>query len=103
MRHALDGKPLAQWLHGYYASHAKPYPVNVATLLKLSGSENEDPSSGRQKLRKALDALADASDSSGQPFGYEVRGDLVHVQKLASGAQRRHLAKKTSQPRKRKL
>ena len=103
VRHALDGKPLAQWLHGYYASHAKPYPVNVATLLKLSGSENEDPSSGRQKLRKALDALADASDSSGQPFGYEVRGDLVHVQKLASGAQRRHLAKKTSQPRKRKL
>lgn len=102
VRHALDGKPLAQWLHGYYASHAKPYPVNVATLLKLSGSENEDPSSGRQKLRKALDALADASEASGQPFTYEVRGDLVHVQKLASGTQRRHLAKKASQPRKRK-
>ena len=102
VRHALDGKPLAQWLHGYYASHAKPYPVNVATLLKLSGSENEDPSSGRQKLRKALDALADASEASGQPFSHDIRGDLVHVQKLASGTQRRHLAKKASQPRKRK-
>lgn len=102
VRHALDGKPLAQWLHGYYASHAKPYPINVATLLKLSGSENTDPSSGRQTLRKALDALADASEASGQPFSHEIRGDLVHVQKLASGTQRRHLAKKASQPRKRK-
>lgn len=102
VRHALDGKPLAQWLHGYYASHAKPYPINVATLLKLSGSENTDPSSGRQTLRKALDALADASETNGQPFSHDIRGDLVHVQKLASGTQRRHLAKKASQPRKRK-
>jgi hypothetical protein len=100
VRHALDGKPLAQWLHGYYASHAKPYPINVATLLKLSGSENEDPSSGRQKLRKALDALADASEANGQPFSHDIRGDLVHVEKLASGTQRRHLAKKVSKPRK---
>lgn len=102
VRHALDGKPLAQWLHGYYASHAKPYPVNVATLLKLSGSENEDPSSGRQKLRKALDAVTEASAAHGEGFSYEICGDLVHVEKLAQGAQRRHLAKKSSQPRKRK-
>ena len=102
VRHALDGKPLAQWLHGYYASHAKPYPVNVETLLKLSGSENTEPRSGRQTLRKALDALADASTANGQPFSHDIRGDLVHVQKLASGTQRRHLAKKASQPRKRK-
>ena len=94
VRHALDGKPLAQWLHGYYASHAKPYPVNVATLLKLSGSENEDPSSGRQKLRKALDAVTEASAAHGEGFSYEICGDLVHVEKLAQGAQRRHLAKK---------
>ena len=39
VRHALDGKPLAQWLHGYYTSHAKPYPVKVETLHKLCGSE----------------------------------------------------------------
>ena len=93
VRHALDGKPLAQWLHGYYASHAKPYPVNVATLLKLSGSENEDASSGRQKLRKALEALKEASDTNGQPISYEVIGDLVHLEKTPSGTQRRHLRK----------
>jgi hypothetical protein len=102
VRHALDGKPLAQWLHGYYASHAKPYPVNAATLLKLSGSENADPSSGRQTLRKALDALTDASEVNGQPFSYDIRGDLVHIEKKPSGAQRRHLTKKSSQSRKRK-
>lgn len=102
VRQTLTGKPLAQWLHGYYASHAKPYPVNVATLLKLSGSENADPSSGRQTLRKALDALTEASESNGQPFNYELCGDLVNVQKQAVGTQLRHLVKKAKQPRKRK-
>lgn len=100
VRHALSGQPLAQWLHGYYASHAKPYPVNVDTLLKLAGSEDASPSSGRQTLRKALDALTDASETNSQPFSYNIRGNLVHVEKKPNGAQRRHLAKKTSQPRK---
>ncbi len=94
VRHALDGKPMAQWLHGYYASHAKPYPVNVATLLALSGSENSDPYSGRQTLKKALDAVVNASNANGQPFGYDIHGDLVRVEKQASAAQRRHLARK---------
>ena len=101
MRHALDGKPLAQWLHGYYASHAKPYPVNAATLLKLSGSEDGSPTSGRQTLRKALDAVTDAGAAHGQPFSYEIKGDLVHVQKKGSGPQRRHLADKSTRSRRR--
>lgn len=100
VRHALDGSQLAQWLHGFYASHAKPFPFKAETLLKLAGSENDNPSSSRQKLRKALDAVAEASAASGQPFSYDIRGDLVHVQKLAIGTQRRHLAKKAGQPRK---
>lgn len=97
VRHALNGKPLAQWLHGFYASHAKPHPINVATLLALSGSENADPSSGRQTLRKAFEALTGACKDNNQPFSYEIHGDLVYVQKLGSGTQRRHLAKKISQ------
>ena len=95
VRHALYGKPLAQWLHGYYASHAKPFPVNATTLLKLSGSENDDVSSWRQKLRKALDAVAEAGVAHGQPFSYEIKGDLVHIEKKGSGPQRRHLADKS--------
>jgi hypothetical protein len=100
VRHALDGQPLAQWLHSFYASHAKPYPMKAETLLKLSGSENASPTSGRQKLRKALDAVTEASAAHGEGFSYDVRGDLVHVEKQAKGPQRRHLAKKAAKPRK---
>lgn len=100
VRHALTGQPLAQWLHGFYATHAKPFPMKVETLLSLSGSENTEPRSSRQKLRKALDALTDASATYGEGFGYDIRGDLVHVEKRASGPQRRHLAKLSSKPRK---
>ena len=96
VRRALNGHQLAQWLHGFYASHAEPYALKVETLLKLSGSENENPSSGRQKLRKALDAVAQACEAHGQRFSYEITGDLVHVEKQGSGAQRRHLARRRS-------
>ena len=94
VRHALNGKPLAQWLHGFYASHAKPFPMRMETLLKLSGSENSNPRSAQQTLRNALDAVSEASEAHGEGFSPEIRGDLVHVEKLAKGAQRRHLAKK---------
>ena len=100
VRHALDGQQLAQWLHGFYASHAKPFPMRMETLLKLSGSENDNPRSAQQKLRKALDAVSEASATHGEGFGYDIRGDLVHVEKKASGPQRRHLAKKAAKPRK---
>jgi hypothetical protein len=99
VRRALDGKPFAQWLHGYYASHANPYPVNMATLLKLSGSEDANPRSARQTLRKALDAVAEVGTAHGQPFSYEIKGDLVHVEKRGSGPQRRHVANKSTKSR----
>lgn len=99
VRHELNGKPLAQWLHGFYASHAKPYPMKVETLLRLCGSESE-LRRYRQTLGEALDAVAEASAAHGEGFSYEVRGDLVHVEKKAKGTQRRHLARKASKPRK---
>ena len=94
VRHALTGQPLAQWLHGFYATHAKPFPIKIETLLRLSGSENADPYSGKQKLRKALDALTDASATYGEGLSYSINGDLVYVEQKASGSQRRHLAKR---------
>ncbi|SAK40569.1 TrfA protein [Caballeronia fortuita] len=94
VRRALVGKSLAQWLHGFYASHAKPYPMRMETLLRLAGSEDESTSSARQTLRKALDALAEASKAHGQQFDYDVQGDLVHIEKKPTGSQRRHLAKR---------
>lgn len=94
VRHALDGKPLAQWLHGFYASHARPFPIKVETLHRLCGSEARTMRFFAVDLRKNLDAVAEASAAHGEGFSYEIRGDLVHVEKKAKGAQRRHLTKK---------
>lgn len=99
VRHDLSGYQIAQWLHGFYASHAKPFPLKVETLHKLCGSEMVRMDHFREKLRKALSALAEASAARGVGFSYEIRGDLVHVEKEASGTQQRHLAKKAVKPR----
>jgi len=100
VRHALDGQQLAQWLHGFYASHAAPYPMKVETLHQLCGSETVRMDHFREKLRKALDEVAEASAVHGERFSYEIRGDLVYVEKQASGSQRRYLAKKVGRTRK---
>lgn len=94
VRQALGGKPLAQWLHGFYASHAKPFPLKVQTLHKLCGSEARLMSDFTKTLRKALDAVVQASEAHGERFSYSIRGDLVHIQKMASGPQLRYMAKK---------
>ena len=100
VRHKLDGKPLAQWLHGFYASHAAPFPLKIETLHRLCGSEAGEMWKFAQTLRKALDDVAEASAAHGEGFSSDIRGDLVHVEKKAQGAQRRHLAKKAAKPRK---
>ena len=94
VRHELSGKPMAQWLHGFYTSHAKPFPLKIETLHRLCGSEAKRMTDYKVDLRRNLDAVADASKAHGEGFSYDIRGDLVHVEKLAKGAQRRHLAKK---------
>ena len=95
IRRALDGQPLAQWLHGFYSSHAKPYPMKVATIHKLCGSETERMDHFREKLRKSLDAVAEASAAHGQPFSYAIgEDDLVHVERQPTRSQRRHLAQR---------
>lgn len=100
VRQALDGKPLAQWLHGFYGSHARPYPMNAATLHQLCGSEAVRLDHFRQDLRKALDALAEASGRYGRPIGYTISGNLVSVKMTSSKTQRRHLARKVGKGRK---
>lgn len=99
VRHALNGKPLAQWLHGYYASHAKPYPISVATLHKLCGSESVLLSDFKKDLRKALDAVTEAGTAHGQPFSNEIKNDLVHVEKKGSASQRRNVVSKSTRSR----
>jgi len=49
--------PLEQWLHSFYFTHKKPFPMKVETIHKLCGSTNKTLRSFRQKLNKALDNL----------------------------------------------
>lgn len=100
VRHALDGKPLAQWLHGFYASHARPYPLRVETLHQLCGSEAKRLTDFKVDLRRSLEAVLEACAAHDEDFSYAIQGDLVHVERTGSGAQRRHLAKRVTKPRK---
>ena len=101
VRHELDGKPLAKWLHGFYSSHAKPRDLKLSTLLELAGCENAEPRSSRQNLRKALESLTEASNKHGQAFSYEICGDLVKIRRAPSKSQQKHLAKRKSEAKKR--
>jgi hypothetical protein len=50
---------LAKWLHNFYASHAKPFPIKIETLYQYSGSSNAAMRGFRQCLRQALKELID--------------------------------------------
>ena len=91
VRRELGGQPLAQWLHGFYASHAKPYPISTAKLRELCGSEAESLRHFRQDLHKALDVLEKANIKYNQSFSYKIQDDVIHADKAPSKTQRRHL------------
>ncbi|MNR32049.1 hypothetical protein D3C85_1496050 [compost metagenome] len=91
IRSALDGQPLAQWLHGFYLSHAKAYGLKVSTLHQLCGSEAREIWKFTQTLCRAFDTLSAVYNTHGKSFEYAIRGDLVHVQRQESETQCRHL------------
>lgn len=94
IRQAMSGQPLAQWLYGYYTSHAKPHPVKVETLHKLCGSYAAKIFHFKEKLCKALEAVQAACAAYGQVFDWYIGGDLVSVSRTPSQAQKRHLRAK---------
>ena len=97
-RQRLRGKPLALWLHGFYASHAAPYPLRVAYLHKLSGSQTKQLKHFKQNLVRALRDL----EAAGAIKSFEIRDDLVHVRTVPSQSQRKHLAARRPPARRRK-
>lgn len=91
-RQALKKQPLAQWLHGFYTSHAKPYPMKVETIHRLSGSENSQMAGFRRELRGAMEKLSAATG-----WTWEIdAGDLMHVRRTPSGSQVRHLIRRAA-------
>jgi hypothetical protein len=103
VRRELDGQPLAQWLHGFYASHAQPYPISIAKLHELSGSEAGECWKFAQTLRKNLDSLVKASTIHGQPFSYFIQNDVVYADKMPSRSQQRYLTKKIRKSKSHKI
>ena len=76
-RHFLKGKPLAQWLHGFYCTHAKPHPYKVETLKDLCGSRVSLLKKFRQMLNRSLE---DVSEATGWKCWID-DNDLVNVKK----------------------
>ena len=91
-RKALKGKDLARWLQLQLASHARPFPMKVETIRRLSGSKNKQKSDFKRKLQTALNDLK----ARGIISDWRIEaGDLVHVDRgdATSASQQRHLAK----------
>ena len=86
-RQRLRGKPLALWLHSFYASHADPYPLKVETLMQLSGSRTKRTRDFKRELSKALDVMKEL----GAITKFKVDGDLVSVVKRPSRSQAKYL------------
>lgn len=82
-RQALRKQPLAQWLHGFYSTHAEPYPYKVETLRRLCGSETRELFHFRAELRQALTRLAEAT---GWNWSID-RQDLVRLRKTGDSAE----------------
>jgi TrfA protein len=90
----LKGKDLARWLQLYLATHAKPFPVKVATLRELSGSRTKALRSFRGQLRLALDALISNHDI--EQWWIAQQTDLVTVERgeAVTASQRRHIGRR---------
>ncbi len=76
-RLALKSQPLAQWLHGFYSTHAKPYPYKVSTIKELCGSESKQLKHFKEQLKKAI---AQVSGVTGWKIWIDDK-DLLHVEK----------------------
>jgi hypothetical protein len=94
-RQALKGQPLAQWLHGFYSTHASAFPMKVETLHRLCGSETREMKHFRAELRQALDHI---TRTAGWVWMID-ENDLVHVERQPSASQQKHLVRKTARPR----
>jgi hypothetical protein len=90
-RRALKGKALPLWLHGFYSSHAQPFPLTVEYLHKLCGSRNAAMKSFRAALKRAFKELEKVT---GMTATFE--GNTVTVERQPSGSQAKHLEQRAA-------
>lgn len=87
-RQALGKNSLAKWLHGFYSSHAAPYPYKVETLHKLCGSSTT-AKEFKRLLKDGLDKLIEVAALKN--WEIELETDLVKVVRVQTKSQRKHL------------
>jgi hypothetical protein len=68
---------LEKWLHSFYATHAEPFDMKVATLHRLCGSATKALYHYREMLKHALAKLVEVGIVAG--FRIDPDSDLVHV------------------------
>ena len=88
-RRLLRRKPLAQWLHLYYSSHAKPHSVSVTWLRDKSGSKTAALTAFRQHLKAALNEIK----AVGVIESWQIVDDLVHITRTPTPSQQRFIAR----------
>jgi len=115
IRSALRGHPVAQWLHGFYSSHAKPYDYTVGNLHRLCGSETGATATTTVQRNKALQAWRDATlipalrilesacNDAGQPFSWSLPSGTLKVSRVPSSTQQKHLQRKLQQEKNRRV
>jgi hypothetical protein len=86
-RRKLKRKPLALWLHGFFSSHAEPFPMSVEHYRILSGSQTKEKWKFKQNLKTALEELKTVKAI----VSYRFEDDTVHVVRVPSPSQRRYL------------
>lgn len=89
-RQALKKQPLAQWIHGFYSTHAAPFGYKVETLHQLCGSEAKLLSDFKKDLRGAMEKIAETTG-----WSWEIdAADIVYIGKKPTPSQGRHLIRK---------
>jgi hypothetical protein len=96
-RSSLKGHPLAQWLHGFYSTHAKAYPYKIETIHRLCGSEAKSLTDFKKVLRKSLELLTKIPNWN----GHITDDGLVLVERKPTESQQRHLGKKANSKKRR--
>jgi len=106
IRSALRGHPVAQWLHGFYSSHAKPFDYTVSNLHRLCGSGTGATATTAVQRNKALQAWRDATlipalqtlekacNDAGQSFSWDLPSATLKINRVPSSTQQKHLQRK---------
>jgi hypothetical protein len=92
-RKALGNNNLAKWLHGFFSTHAQPFPYKVETIKSLSGSTVERLADFKKMLKQALKHLVEVKAITDWVVD---ENDLVHVKRLPSSSQQRHIMKNST-------